>query len=85
MIIVAGIAATIWWITRPSYDDMVKDCQKALNPSSTKTHRPAACKGLKQEDYDTLLMAWVVDHSLSKDDKDVSDYYDDGQVNGSVG
>lgn len=87
VIIAAGIAATVWWITRPSYDDMVKDCQKALGPSATKTHRPDACKGLKQDDYDTLLMAWTLKHALAdmpKGDRDALDQYDDGSINGSL-
>ena len=75
------------WLAQPSYDDMVKDCQKALTPSATKTHRPDACEGVKQDDYDTLLMAWTLKNAIKdmpKDERDTLDYYDDGSVNGSL-
>lgn len=87
LVIAAGAAVAIWLMVRPSYDDMVKDCQKALTASATKTHRPDACKGLKQDDYDTLLMAWTLKHALAdmpKDDRDALDRYDDGSINGSL-
>ncbi|MET8766335.1 hypothetical protein [Streptomyces sp. NPDC004658] len=87
LVIAAGAAVAVWMMVRPSYDDMVKDCQKSLTSSATKTHRPEACKGLKQDDYDTLLMAWTLKHALKEmpqDDQDMLDYYDDGSVNGSL-
>ncbi|MFF7130376.1 hypothetical protein [Streptomyces sp. NPDC008240] len=81
---VAGLGI---WLAQPSYVDMVKDCQKTLTSSATQTHRPAACKGLKQDDYDTLLMAWTLKHALKdmpKEDRDALDQYDDGSINGSL-
>ncbi|WP_435279386.1 hypothetical protein [Streptomyces sp. 1222.5] len=88
--VVAGalvVAVGVWWLLRPSYDDMVKDCRKALTASATKTHRPEACEGLKQGDYETLLLDWALTHALDempKDDRDMLDYYDDGSINGSL-
>ncbi|MEU1710438.1 hypothetical protein ABZ478_34700 [Streptomyces sp. NPDC005706] len=85
-VVAAGLGLGIW-LAQPSYDDMVKDCQKALNPTATKTHRPGACDGLKQDDYDTLLMAWTLQHAIKdmpKGERDVLDYYDDGSINGSL-
>jgi len=59
---IAGAATGLGiWLSQPSYDDIVKGCQKALTSSSTKTHRPAACEGLKQDDYDVVLMHWVLE------------------------
>jgi len=86
--IAGGVAALVWWLVQPSYDDMVKDCQKALSSAATKTDRPEACDGLSQEDYDTLLAGWVVQHTLDempKGDRDLLDYSDDGEINGSIG
>lgn len=75
------------WLSQPSYDDIVKGCSKALSSEATKTHRPPACEGVKQDDYDALLMGWVLKRTLAdipKDDRDLLDYYDDGSVNGSL-
>lgn len=76
------------WLAQPSYDDMVKDCQKAITAASTDSDRPAACEGLKQDDYEDLRMAWVLDRALAgmpKKQRDTLDYYDDGSINGSIG
>lgn len=76
------------WLAQPSYDDIVRGCQKALTESATRTHRPDACKGLKQDDYDTLLTAWTLDRAIAdmpKEQRDTLDYYDDGSINGSIG
>ena len=43
LVIAAGIAITVWLIVRPSYDDHVTACEKALTKSATKTDRPDAC------------------------------------------
>jgi len=85
VIVVIATITTVLWSNGRSYDDIVRDCQKALNAQSTKTHRPDACKDVKPDDYDTLLVAWTLKHALSKDDRDTLDYYDDGSINGSVG
>jgi hypothetical protein len=92
-IIVSGIAAvlaiitTVVWMNGRSYDEMVKDCQNALTSTSTKTDRPEACEGLKQDDYDTILVSWTLKnafHDMPKSDRDTLDYYDDGSINGSL-
>jgi hypothetical protein len=88
LVVAAGVALTAWLIIRPTHDEMAKACEKALNSSSTKTHRPDACKDLSQEDYDTLLTGWVLENVLDdmpKSDRDRLDYYDDGSINGSIG
>ena len=88
LVVVAGVAAAVWLLVKPSYDDHVKACQKALTKSATKTDRPDACEPLSQDDYDTLLMASILDGVLDdmpKKDRDMLDYYDDGSINGSIG
>lgn len=54
--------------------EIATDCQKALaaGANTTKTERPDACKGLSQDDYDTLVI------SQSLKDSGVVD--DDGNV-----
>ncbi len=43
-----------------SQEEIAKECRAALSESATKTDRPKECEGLPQEDYDALLMAWVL-------------------------
>jgi hypothetical protein len=86
--IAGGITGTVIWLSQPSYDDMVKDCQKAIDSTSTKTDRPGACKDLNQEDYDLLLMHWAMQNAIEgmpQKDQDLLDYHDDGELNGSIG
>ena len=59
------------------------DCQKAITSASTETARPEACKDLSQEDYNVLLMDWVLKNGMSKDGEDTVDWLDDGTLNGS--
>ncbi|MGW6144431.1 hypothetical protein [Streptomyces sp. NPDC055140] len=87
LVIAAGVAVAIWLVVRPSYDDIVKGCQQEIDSSSTKTHRPDACEDVNQKDYDTLLTAWILQHTfddMPKKDRDILDYYDDGSINGSL-
>ncbi|AVH59981.1 MULTISPECIES: hypothetical protein [Streptomyces] len=82
------IAGAVVWLNAKSYDDTVAACKKALDSSSTKTHRPSACEGVKQDDYDALLVGWALKHAfddMPKSDQDMLDYYDDGSINGSIG
>jgi len=48
------------------------DCQAAITEDSTKTNRPEACESLSQEDYDLILMHWVLTHD--KEAKEVTDW-----------
>lgn len=43
--------------------DKQADCQKAIDDTSTVTHRPDACKDLSEDDYKTLLMDYGIKHS----------------------
>ncbi|MFE7033613.1 hypothetical protein ACFU9Y_25175 [Streptomyces sp. NPDC057621] len=59
--IAAATGLTIW-LSQPSYDDIANNCAQALKdrPAGDKA-KPDACGGLKQDDYDALLMSHVID------------------------
>ncbi|MFE4818602.1 hypothetical protein ACFRFU_19645 [Streptomyces sp. NPDC056704] len=81
-----AIGGTVYWMTRPSYDDIVKGCQKALAAQAKAggKGKPGACNDVKKDDYDTLVIASVID-GMSKKDRDLLDYYDNGTIDGSLG
>jgi hypothetical protein len=91
-IIVAGIAAvlaiitTVVWMTGRSYEDTVADCKKALAAQAAAggSGKPDACDGVKEDDYDALVIGNVLDN-MPKKDQDMLDYYDNGTIDGSVG
>ena len=58
LLLLAG--AAVGCTSGRSQDEIAADCQKALTSAATKTHRPDACKDLSQDDYDALLMHWVL-------------------------
>ncbi len=57
-LLLAGTAAGC--SSQRSQDEIAADCEKALSSKATKTNRPNACKGLTQDNYDALLMHWVL-------------------------
>ncbi|MEV5383014.1 hypothetical protein [Streptomyces sp. NPDC052721] len=64
LVIAAGAAVSVWLMVRPTYDDVMKDCQKAL-AAQYKTDRegkPAACKDVKDDDYSALVLQAAADH-----------------------
>jgi hypothetical protein len=68
---VAGaITGLVVWLSQPSYDDIARACVKALKvrPEGDKA-KPKACNGLKEDDYQTLLMAQVIDDLGWTDDE----------------
>jgi len=81
-----AIAGTVVWLNATPYSETVSKCQKAL-VAQTKAGakgKPSACKDVKQDDYDDLVMANVID-GMSKKDRDMLDYYDNGTIDGSFG
>jgi hypothetical protein len=64
LIITAAVAValatggTVYWISQPSYDDIVKDCQKALAAQykANGKGKPSACNDVKGDDYDALVL-----------------------------
>jgi hypothetical protein len=57
--------------SKPSYDDVVKGCQKALADQAKAggKGKPSACGGVKKDDYDALVMSNAID-GLGWTDKD---------------
>jgi len=81
-----AIAGTVVWMNATPYSETLSKCQKAL-VAQTKAGgkgKPSACKDVKQDDYDDLVMANVID-GMSKEDRDMLDYYDNGTIDGSIG
>ncbi len=66
-----AIGGTVYWLSRPSYDEIVKGCQKALAAQSKAggKGKPSACNDVKKDDYDTLVLSSVID-GLGWTDKD---------------
>jgi hypothetical protein len=58
--ITAGALAIggVYWLTRPSYNDIVKDCQQALvaQYKADGKGKPSACNDVKDDDYDALVL-----------------------------
>ncbi|MEU1497293.1 hypothetical protein [Streptomyces sp. NPDC005732] len=77
LIVAAAVAVAlivgggIYWLTRPSYDDVVKGCAKALaaQQKAGGKGKPSACDDVKKDDYDTLVIGSVID-GLGWTDKD---------------
>jgi uncharacterized protein (UPF0333 family) len=81
-----AIAGTVVWLNATSYDDTVAACKKALTAQMKAggEGKPSACKDVKQDDYDEIVVANVID-GMSKKDRDMLDYYDNGTIDGSIG
>lgn len=64
------LAAVVWRVITPSYDQIVQDCAVALsNRAEGDYDKPDACKGVKRDDYDTLVIGQVIEDSgLLNDD-----------------
>src|SRR4051794_9238695 len=64
LVLAAGAAVTGWLMVRPSYDDVVKGCQKALAAQyqTDRTGKPGACRDVHGDDYDALVLQASMDH-----------------------
>ncbi|MFB7245652.1 hypothetical protein ACFCYX_24715 [Streptomyces populi] len=53
-----AVGGIIYWAGRPSYNDIVKGCQRALVAQYEADGRgkPSACDGVKGDDYDALVL-----------------------------
>lgn len=82
-----AIVTTVLWTNGRSYDDTVAACKQALEAQTKAggSGRPDACDGVKQDDYDALVVGAVLKYGMSKKDRDTLDYYDNGTIDGSVG
>ncbi|MGW5175882.1 hypothetical protein ACWERY_16160 [Streptomyces sp. NPDC004082] len=83
---VLAIGGAAYWISQPSYDDIVKDCQHALVAQSKAggKGKPSACEDVKEDDYTALVVSTALD-GMPKKDRDMLDYFDNGTIDGSVG
>ncbi|MGA4896742.1 hypothetical protein ACPCAJ_02085 [Streptomyces griseoincarnatus] len=84
--VVAAFTGLIVWLSQPSYDDVVKECQQALaaQMKADGEGRPDACQDVKDDDYDALLLNAAF-QNLPEKDRKMLDYYDDGSINDSIG
>ena len=66
-----AIGGSVYWLSRPSYNDIVKECHKALVAQSKAggKGKPAACNDVKKDDYDVLVISSAID-GLGWTDKD---------------
>ncbi|MEU6597875.1 hypothetical protein [Streptomyces flaveolus] len=64
LVIAAGAAVTVWLMVRPTYDDVVKGCQKALAAQykADGKGKPDACQDVKSDDYDALVLQAAMGH-----------------------
>lgn len=78
LLVAAGITALI--LKPRSQDDIAADCVKVLNSKSSEAHRPAACKGLTDDNYAMVLISWKAEKAgfIDKDGNavDLSPYLD---------
>jgi len=81
-----AITGLVIWLMQPSYDDIVKDCQKAIAAQldADGKGRPDACREVKDDDFDALLMSailgnegWLGDDGRFDENKMLEDALDD--------
>lgn len=58
------VGGTAYWINRPSYDEIVKGCQKALAEQykAGGEGKPSACTDVKEDDYTALVANAAMGH-----------------------
>ncbi|MEV1094761.1 hypothetical protein AB0I87_04645 [Streptomyces sp. NPDC049952] len=54
----AAIAATLLAVTGCGYS--ADDCAAAITDESTKTNRPTECQDISDDDYETLLLGYIL-------------------------
>lgn len=59
---VAGaITGLVVWLSQPSYDEIADNCVAALKERTEGDKgKPDACDGLKEDDYDALVLSHVL-------------------------
>lgn len=75
-VVLAITAVAVWLIVRPTYDDKVSACLKAIRAEwgdGTKLadNRPADCADIKEDDYTKILVVVAADKSGVSDMLDV--------------
>lgn len=60
------------------------DCAAAIDDSSTKTNRPEQCQDISDDDYELLLMGYILKKEgldeVDEHPEDLLDYSEDGDV-----
>jgi hypothetical protein len=61
--VTGGLVGTVVWLSQPSYNDVVKDCQTALaaQMEAGGEGRPSECRDVKEDDYSAILMNQIMD------------------------
>jgi hypothetical protein len=63
------------------------DCAAAIDETSTKTNRPTECQDISDDDYETLIMGYILEKeglgNLGEHPEDLEDYAEDGEVDGN--
>lgn len=68
-VLALGGAGAAVWVNATSYDDTVAACTRALeHRADGEKAKPGACKDVKQDDYDALLVGQVLKDSGVVDD-----------------
>lgn len=88
-IIIAAVLALgggTWWLTQPSYDDIVKGCQQALKAQfkADEKGKPEACNDVKEDDFTALVanaamddLGWLDEDGRFDENKMMEDTLDD--------
>lgn len=81
-----AIAAVVVWMNAVPYSETLSKCKTAL-AAQTKAGvkgKPSACEDVKEDDYSEIIVSNAID-GMSKKDRDMFDYYDNGTIDGSFG
>lgn len=75
-------AATLLGLTGCGYS--ADDCAAAITDESTKTNRPEQCQDISDDDYELLLMGYILKKEgldeVDEHPEDLLDYSEDGDV-----
>jgi hypothetical protein len=86
LVVAVAAGLTVWLLMRPTYAETLKSCEKSL-AAQTKAGvkgKPTACEDVKEDDYSEILVSNAI-AGMSKKDRDMLDYYDNGTIDGSIG
>ncbi|MCX4504314.1 hypothetical protein [Streptomyces anulatus] len=80
----AATAAVLLALAGCSSGYTADDCAAAIDDTSTKTDRPTECQDISAEDYETLILSYILNKEglgdLDEHPEDLLDYAEDGDV-----